>query len=53
MSIEGRAAYPDVPWDRPIGLRTLLVHAYHRVDPDQLWEAASRSVPELVQQLQS
>jgi uncharacterized protein with HEPN domain len=52
MSDDARASYPDIVWERPIGLRTLLVHAYHRVDPEQLWEAAARSVPDMVKHLE-
>lgn len=45
MSPEGRAAYPEVDWAGLIGLRNVLVHAYHRVQPELLWQAAAVDVP--------
>ena len=52
MSDDGRAGCPDVDWSDVIGLRTVLAHHYHRVDPDQVWAIASRELPLLVQQLE-
>lgn len=37
MSVEARGRYADVAWSDIVGLRTLLAHRYHRVDPDQVW----------------
>lgn len=34
-----------------VGLRTLLAHHYHRVDPDQVWVIASVEVPRLAERL--
>lgn len=48
MTAPGRDAFPEVPWADVIGLRTLLVHHYHRVDPEQVWVIASVEVPKLV-----
>jgi uncharacterized protein with HEPN domain len=48
MTDAGRARYPAVPWVDVIGLRTVLAHHYHRVDPDQVWTIASNDVPALL-----
>lgn len=40
-------AIPDVPWDRVIGMRHRLVHAYFEVDHDIVWATATKAVPEL------
>jgi uncharacterized protein with HEPN domain len=48
MSDDGRSSLPAVPWADVIGLRTLLAHHYHRVDPEQVWVIASVEVPRLV-----
>jgi uncharacterized protein with HEPN domain len=42
-----------VPWRDIIGLRVVLAHHYHRVDPNQVWVIAVDEVPRLAQQLQS
>jgi len=51
MTPEGRAAWPSVDWTGLIGLRTVLVHAYHRVQPDLLWHAATVDIPTIAAEL--
>jgi uncharacterized protein with HEPN domain len=34
-----------------IGLRNVLVHAYHRVQPDLLWQAAAVDIPAIAAEL--
>lgn len=46
-----RAAMPEVDWAGFIGLRNVLVHAYHRVQADLLWRAATEDVPALARAL--
>lgn len=46
-----KAAIPSVAWKEIAGMRVLLAHAYHRVDSEVVWAAATVSVPELVVQL--
>jgi uncharacterized protein with HEPN domain len=48
FSEQYRARYSDVPWSDVIGLRTVLAHHYHRVDPNQVWTIATVEVPRLV-----
>ncbi|MGV9710005.1 HepT-like ribonuclease domain-containing protein [Gordonia sp. NPDC003424] len=47
LTDEFRATLPDVDWSGFIGLRNVLVHAYHRVQPELLWTAATTDVPAL------
>jgi uncharacterized protein with HEPN domain len=51
LSDNTRASYPAVPWGDIIGLRTVLAHHYHRVDPEQVWVIASIEVPNLAAEL--
>ncbi len=51
MTEEGRGRYPGAPWTEIVGLRTLLAHHYHRVDPEQVWVIATVEVPSLLHQL--
>jgi uncharacterized protein with HEPN domain len=53
LSDDFRAGYPDVPWRDVIGLRVVLAHHYHRVDPNQVWTIASIEVPRLAGYLHS
>ena len=43
--------FPEVPWPDVIGLRTVLAHHYHRVDPSQVWIIATTELPRLVEHL--
>lgn len=47
-----RARYPQIPWNRVVGMRHLLVHEYFRVDFDLVWETACVSIPELLSVLE-
>lgn len=49
LSEDFRAQHANVPWRDIIGLRIVLAHHYHRVDPSQVWAIAATEVPRLVQ----
>ena len=42
-----RSASPGVPWKQVIDLWNILVHAYFRVDPDEIWVVVDRDIPAL------
>jgi len=44
---EVRALAPDVPWQKIIGMRNILVHGYFDIDTDIVWDAATRDIPTL------
>jgi uncharacterized protein with HEPN domain len=46
-----RSQHPGVPWSDIIGLRIVLAHHYHRVDPAQVWVIAATEVPRLARNL--
>lgn len=51
MTPEGRAAWPTVDWPGLLGLRTVLGHAYHRIQPELLWQAATVDIPAIAAEL--
>jgi uncharacterized protein with HEPN domain len=53
LSDEFREEHPDVPWGDIIGLRVVLAHHYHRVDPNQVWVIAADEVPRLAERLRA
>ena len=44
---EYRHKHPDVPWQRIVGLRNRIVHAYFDVDLELVWEIVRGEMPEL------
>ena len=42
-----KASHPEIEWRAIIGLRHRIVHAYGKVIPAILWDAATNDIPEL------
>jgi uncharacterized protein with HEPN domain len=53
LSEDFRARHPAIPWRDIIGLRVVLAHHYHRVDPGQVWAIAANEVPALAQDIRT
>lgn len=51
VSEELRAAHPDIPWARAIGLRNIITHTYWRIDESVLTDTAVNDLPLLSDQL--
>ena len=46
-----RAAHPEIPWKRIMGMRHKIVHDYMEIDEDVVWIVATKHLPTLVEQL--
>lgn len=53
LSDDFRAGHSAVAWRDITALRILLAHHYHRIDPEQVWQIATDSVPDLAEHLRS
>ena len=51
LSEEFRQQHTEIPWRKMAGMRDLLIHAYDHVDIDAVWNAATLSMPALIEQL--
>ncbi|MEW6554659.1 MAG: DUF86 domain-containing protein [Actinomycetota bacterium] len=47
-----RAQYPQVPWRKMTGMRDKLIHEYHGVDIDTVWQTLHEDIPPLKDQIQ-
>jgi len=50
---ELRSACPRVPWKQIVGLRDILIHAYFRVDLDEVWAVVVRDIPALKEEMKT
>ena len=50
---ELRKRYSDVPWREIAGMRDFVAHEYFALDPDILWDAIRRDVPQLLSRLRN
>ncbi|MBI5525030.1 MAG: DUF86 domain-containing protein [Deltaproteobacteria bacterium] len=46
-----KVTHPGVPWAQVVAMRNVLVHQYFGIDPDEVWAAVERDLPELKTQL--
>jgi uncharacterized protein with HEPN domain len=52
LSDEFRARHDDIPWRAIAAMRHALVHAYFRVDLDEVWSAVKNDLPGLKSRIQ-
>jgi len=46
------AEHPDIPWQNIQGLRNRIAHGYFEIDLNIVWETVTKSLPDLLDQLQ-
>ena len=51
ISAEFRVLHPEIPWRSIASMRNAIVHAYFRVDLDEVWSVISNDLPALKQSL--
>ena len=52
-SSEIRARYPDIPWNRIVGMRNEIIHGYATVDLAVVLRTVDRRLPKLIAQLEA
>ncbi len=45
---EFKQAHPVIPWREMEGMRHVLVHGYHTVRPEVLWDVIENDVPAII-----
>jgi uncharacterized protein with HEPN domain len=51
LSAELQREHFEIPWRKIAGMRDRLIHGYHDIDVDELWNTAIRDVSTLLAQL--
>ncbi|MBI4403549.1 MAG: DUF86 domain-containing protein [Deltaproteobacteria bacterium] len=51
LSEKFRSDHPAIPWKKIIGMRNILIHAYHRANMDTIWRTTQKSIPSLLSNL--
>jgi uncharacterized protein with HEPN domain len=51
LSPELRDLHPEVPWRDVISQRNVVVHEYHHLDAESIWETVKQDLPQLDHQL--
>jgi uncharacterized protein with HEPN domain len=49
---DGRARFPDIPWETIVATRNRIVHGYDSVDYDVVWRIVTEELPELIAALE-
>jgi uncharacterized protein with HEPN domain len=49
---EIRSRYPQMPWKKMTGMRDKLIHEYHGVDLDTVWQTLHDDIPPLKNKVQ-
>jgi uncharacterized protein with HEPN domain len=52
ISPEFQEQHPEIRWSDVAKMRDLLVHAYHRVNWNIVWETVANSIPETLDQIE-
>lgn len=53
VSSQLKEQHPEVPWKEMSGMRDVLIHEYFGVDLEQVWETATKDVPEVARQIRT
>ena len=48
---EVKARYPDIPWEKVIGFRNMVIHQYWVIDVDILWDIIQTKLDSLYKQV--
>ena len=52
VSAVSRSELSEIDWDDMVGMRHRLVHSFHGIDKDKVWDTMVNDVPALTPQLQ-
>lgn len=51
LSDEIRNNYPSVSWKQMAGMRDIMIHRYHGIDLEIVWETANKDIQEVAKEI--
>jgi uncharacterized protein with HEPN domain len=52
VTAERRRELMQIPWNKIVGMRNRLIHAYFEIDLDVLWKTITEDIPPLISALE-
>ena len=52
LSDECQSTYPDIPWSAMARMRDLFIHAYDKVNLNEVWDTVQNDLPVLITRLE-
>lgn len=53
LTKEFRDSHPELPWNKIIGMRHVLVHDYYQISPEEVYKVYSKDLPRVLPILDS
>ena len=51
LSLEHRESHPEIPWNKIVGMRNRLIHAYFDIDYELVFSTVKSDIPILIEQV--
>ena len=52
LSDEFKNNHPMVPWRKIAGMRDRLIHQYHNIDIEEVWDTVTLNIPQLIEYIE-
>ena len=53
LSPDFKSKYTDIQWGRIVAMRNLLIHVYHRIEPEIVWKTATADLIDLASRIKN
>ena len=53
VPVEFREDFANIPWAEIVGMRSVIIHDYIKVDYDMVWKVVTQDLPSLIKELKN